>query len=164
LNVPVVERGRVVAVFLLHDREPRGWRPDKLVFVGELAERTCAAVERYRAEFRLSESDEQFRIFARAVPNHVCVAGCARRLDWFNEQVLIYRGRTKAGRDGAQWTSVVHPDALPHAGRAWEASPSSGAGYETLFRIRDTMRRRDASDGRHLSGSIQTISMPRSYA
>ena len=136
INVPVMEHGRVVALFFLHDRQPRDWRTDKLAFVRDVAERTRAAIERFRAEERRRESEEQFRVFAEAMPNHVWAADAAGELYWFNEQVYAYSGAPKGGLDGTAWTAIVHPDDVEAAGRAWAAALAAGSHYETEFRIR----------------------------
>ncbi|WP_308445179.1 PAS domain-containing protein [Methylobacterium tardum] len=136
INVPVMEHGRIVAVFFLHDRNVRDWRPDKLAFVRDVAERTRAAIERTRAEASRRESEEQFRVFAQAMPNHVWAADAGGELYWFNEQVYAFSGTSPGDLDRMGWTAIVHPDDVEAAGRAWAASLASGAHYETEFRIR----------------------------
>ena len=136
INVPVMERGRVVALFFLHDREVRDWRPDKLAFVRDVAERTRAAIERLRAEASRRESEAQFRAFAQAMPNHVWAATSDGALYWFNEQVYAYCGARPGELDGTAWAAIVHPDDVEAAGRAWADSLATGTPYETEFRIR----------------------------
>ncbi len=136
INVPVMEHGRVVALFFLHDRQPRDWRTDKLAFVRDVAERTRAAIERFRAEASRRESEEQFRAFAQAMPNHVWAADGDGVLYWFNEQVYVYSGALLGDLDGSAWTSLVHPDDVEAAGRAWADALATGTLYETEFRIR----------------------------
>ncbi|WP_244537541.1 PAS domain S-box protein [Methylobacterium sp. yr596] len=136
INVPVMEHGRVVALFFLHDRQPRDWRTDKLAFVRDVAERTRAAIERFRAEASRRESEEQFRVFAQAMPNHVWAADGVGELYWFNEQVYAYCGVEPGELDGAAWAAIVHPDDVEAAGRAWADALATGNPYETEFRIR----------------------------
>lgn len=50
LNVPVMERGRLQAILLLHDNQPRHWSEEKLAFVRDVAQRTHEAVERRRGD------------------------------------------------------------------------------------------------------------------
>lgn len=50
LNIPLMERGRLVAVFCLHDHRPRAWTPDSVAFVRNVVDRTRAALARLRAE------------------------------------------------------------------------------------------------------------------
>ena len=136
INVPVMERGRVVAVFFLHDRQVRDWRTDKLAFVRDVAERTRAAIERFRAEASRRESEDRFRAFAQAMPNHVWAADGAGALYWFNEQVYAYCGASPGELDGTAWSAIVHPDDVEAAGRAWADALATGRPYETEFRIR----------------------------
>ncbi|GJD58648.1 Blue-light-activated protein [Methylobacterium dankookense] len=136
INLPVMERGRVVALFFLHDRDVRDWRPDKLAFVRDVAERTRAAIERLRAEASRRESEAQFRAFAQAMPNHVWAATTDGALYWFNEQVYAYCGARPGELDGTAWAAIVHPDDVEAAGRAWADSLATGTPYETEFRIR----------------------------
>ncbi|GJD55733.1 PAS domain S-box protein [Methylobacterium dankookense] len=136
INVPVMEQGRIVAVFFLHDRQVRDWRTDKLAFIRDIAERTRAAIERFRAEARRRESEEQFRVFAEAMPNHVWAASAAGELYWFNEQVYAYSGARPGELDGTAWAAIVHPDDAERAGGAWADALADGAHYETEFRIR----------------------------
>ncbi|WP_238296716.1 PAS domain S-box protein, partial [Methylobacterium soli] len=136
INVPVMEHGRLVALFFLHDRQVRDWRTDKLAFIRDIAERTRAAIERFRAEASRRESEEQFRAFAQAMPNHVWAADAEGALYWFNEQVYAYSGARPGDLDGGAWAAIVHPGDVEPAGRAWAGALAAGADYETEFRIR----------------------------
>lgn len=61
LAVPLVKKGRLVAMLALHDRAPRDWTQQEVALVDETAQRTWAAVERARAEEALRESEHRFR-------------------------------------------------------------------------------------------------------
>jgi PAS domain S-box-containing protein len=50
INLPLMERGQLVAVFCLHDAKRRNWTPEILDFVRNVVDRTRAAVARLRAE------------------------------------------------------------------------------------------------------------------
>ncbi|MFC3692519.1 sensor histidine kinase [Chenggangzhangella methanolivorans] len=50
VNVPVRERGRTVAMFIVHDDEPRKWEPEVLAFLRNVADRLEVGVGRLRAE------------------------------------------------------------------------------------------------------------------
>jgi PAS domain S-box-containing protein len=91
---------------------------------------------RKRAEEALRQSEEQFRVFAQTVPNHVWASRPDGHLYWFNEQVYAYAGVEPGSLDGAAWAAIVHPDDLPAAAATWEVSLRSGEVYETEFRIR----------------------------
>ncbi|MBX3578433.1 MAG: PAS domain-containing protein [Rhizobiaceae bacterium] len=91
---------------------------------------------RRRAENALRQSEEQFRVFAQAVPNHVWAARPDGNLYWFNDRVYAYAGAAPGALDGADWTTIVHPDDLPGAAEAWAHALATGETYETEFRIR----------------------------
>ena len=50
VNIPVRERGKTVAVFIVHHREPRSWNAAELDFLRNVADRIEASVARIRAE------------------------------------------------------------------------------------------------------------------
>jgi PAS domain S-box-containing protein len=91
---------------------------------------------RKKAEAALRESEEQFRVFAQAIPNHVWAGHANGELYWFNDQVYNYTGMPTGSLDGSAWTNIVHPDDLPDAAHLWESSLRTGDIYETEFRIR----------------------------
>ncbi|BAU90613.1 MULTISPECIES: PAS domain S-box protein [Methylobacteriaceae] len=52
VNVPIVEKGRTVAVLYVNDGQPRSWTESEVSFIRQIAELTRQAVERRRAEER----------------------------------------------------------------------------------------------------------------
>jgi PAS domain S-box-containing protein len=54
INMPVMENGRLVSMLYLGHGGARQWRPDEVVFIREVAERTRIATERRRSEHALS--------------------------------------------------------------------------------------------------------------
>ena len=50
INMPVRERGRTVAVFIVHDEEARTWSPEEVAFLRNVADRLEVGVARVRAE------------------------------------------------------------------------------------------------------------------
>ncbi len=91
---------------------------------------------RKRAEEALRTSEEQFRVFAQAVPNHVWASTADGKLYWFNERVYDYSGAEQGSLDGDSWASIVHPEDLTDAARLWGEALAAGTVYETEFRIR----------------------------
>ena len=53
VNMPVMENGRLVAMLYLGFGSARRWRPDEVVFIREVADRTRIATERRRTEHAL---------------------------------------------------------------------------------------------------------------
>lgn len=50
VNMPVRERGRTVAIFIVNSGRARVWTPDELLFLRSVADRLEAGVARFRAE------------------------------------------------------------------------------------------------------------------
>jgi PAS domain S-box-containing protein len=90
----------------------------------------------HEAEAALRKSEEQFRAFAQAMPNHVWTSRTDGVLDWFNDRIYEYSGLTYEELAGSGWTSIVHDDDLPSAMQTWSASLESGRPYEAEFRLR----------------------------
>ena len=137
VNMPLVEQGGFVALFYANHEGPRHWYPEELNLMREIAERVRGATERARAEQARRESEEQFRVFAQAMPNQVWAALPDGDLYWFNEQVYAYTGmgfEQIGGRHG--WSAIVHPNDLDAATAAWTDSLASGGIFEIEFRVR----------------------------
>ncbi|WP_020180044.1 PAS domain S-box protein [Methylopila sp. M107] len=142
VNMPLVEQGQSVALLYANHAAARGWSDGELTLMRQFAERVRAASERLRSENALRESEEQFRVFAQAMPSQIWAALSNGELYWFNSQVYAYTGTSPGDLHGASgWEHVVHPDDMAAAGEAWARSLVSGEVYETEFRI----RRRDGA-------------------
>ncbi len=98
----------------------------------------------------LRTSEEKFRSFAQAVPNHVWTSPADGRLDWFNDRTLAYFGLPHAALAAAGWARTLHPLDVDGAIAAWAASLRTGADYEIEFRI----RRADGTYRWHLSRAV----------
>ena len=61
VSVPVIEHGRLVAVFFASEREPRDWADDELAFVRDVGHRTHILAERARSELALRASELRLR-------------------------------------------------------------------------------------------------------
>ncbi|HEY9239928.1 MAG TPA: PAS domain S-box protein, partial [Burkholderiaceae bacterium] len=92
--------------------------------------------ERHRVLRALEQSERRFRALAQAMPNQAWLAQPDGLLDWFNDQVYAYSGRTAGELDGAGWTALVAEADLPQAAQRWAASLQSGEPYEAEFRLR----------------------------
>ena len=137
VNMPLVEQGSSVALFYVNHAVARSWSEAEVSLMREVAERVRLATERLRSERALRASEEQFRVFAQAIPSQVWASRPGGDLYWFNDQAYAYAGTPPGSMDGAtEWGSLVHPDDLPAAGETWARSLATGEVYETEFRIR----------------------------
>ena len=60
--VPLVRSGRLVAILVMADREPRRWAPDEARLLEQVAERTLFAVESARAAEALREHRDVLKL------------------------------------------------------------------------------------------------------
>jgi len=77
-----------------------------------------------------------FETFAQSVPNQVWSATPDGQLDWFNQSVFKYSGYGYEDLAGSNWARMVHPEDIEKAAATWTEALSSGASYETEFRLR----------------------------
>ena len=137
VNMPLLEQGRVVALVFVNSATPRPYDADEIALIREVAARVRAATERVRAEEARRESEEQFHVFAQAVPNQIWAAHPDGGLYWFNDQVYAYSGIDRGGLVGrTAWTDIVHPDDVDEAARRWTQSVATGEVYGIEFRLR----------------------------
>lgn len=106
--------------------------------------------ERRAVQRALEESEAQFRTFAQSMPNQVWTAPPDGKLDWFNERVFAYSGRTEEELRGTGWANIVHPEDVGLAQDRWASALASGETYEAEFRL----RRHDGEYRWHLSRAI----------
>lgn len=78
----------------------------------------------------------QYRSLAQAIPAHVWTATPDGALDFVNERVLEYFGRTFAAMIGSGWQGVIHPADIPTVLARWTHSLSTGESYDVEFRLR----------------------------
>jgi PAS domain S-box-containing protein len=120
VNVPVVERGDLVAVLYVNHATAREWLPDELALIRDVAERTRSEVQRHRNAAALRDSEARYRTLFEAVDVGFCVvemkfdaAGVAvdyRLLELnpaFERQTGLYGAAGK-------WVSEVAPGLEPH--------------------------------------------------
>ena len=92
--------------------------------------------EEHAREAALRASEEQFRVFAQAMPSQVWAARPDGGLYWFNDPVYALTGASPGDLDGMAWTRVVHPEDRDRVTDAWRRSVATGEDYEIEFRIR----------------------------
>jgi PAS domain S-box-containing protein len=82
VNMPVVERGVLVALIYLNHGTARTWSPADLALVRDIAERTRAVIERRRAE-------QELRDFAASLEQQVTERTAERDRVWRNSRDLL---------------------------------------------------------------------------
>jgi PAS domain S-box-containing protein len=138
LCVPLVKRGRFVALLVLHHAMPRRWTADDAALMERIAEKTWLAVERSRAEAELRESEARLQLALNI--------GRMGTWEWDMQTDTI---RWSAGHFtilGFQpyecepsyelWASRVYPDDLPTIQAKFQQAIQDHTEYHHEYRLR----------------------------
>lgn len=91
VNVPVLERGQLVAIFFVNHREPRNWAEVDLTLIKEFADRTRTAVARARGDHALRESEVRLRELNETLEEQVALRSAERDRLWNLSQDMLAR-------------------------------------------------------------------------
>ena len=133
VNLPIKEKGRVVALLYLNHASAREWSAQELGFIAAVAERTRNAVERRRAQRDLRESEEHYRNAVELNPQVTWTATPDGRWDRVAARWREWTGTTGLGAD---WGRGLHADDLNYTMEAWHHSVSTGTDYDVEHRVR----------------------------
>jgi PAS domain S-box-containing protein len=107
--------------------------------------------ERKRAETERQQSEQRYRILIEAIPQQVWTAQLDGALDYVNQRVLEYFGRTREEMLGWGWKDMLHPDDVQPCMEHWSASLRTGEPYKIEFRLK---RASDSTYRWHLGQAI----------
>ncbi len=93
--------------------------------------------ERKKTAEDLSESEQNFRNLAEAIPQIVWVTRGDGYHEYYNNHWYSYTGKSYEDSKGDQWSSVLHPDDKEKAEQTWQYSLETGEPYEIQYRLRD---------------------------
>ena len=113
LGVGLVKGGTLRAILAIHSARPRVWTGREAALLGEVAERTWAAVERARAEAALRDSEERFRGFAANSPDVLWIADrTGERLEYLSPAFpgMFGEERAQVVADPGRKMALVHPE------------------------------------------------------
>lgn len=109
VNAPVLEQGRLVAVFFVNHASARNWSEDDLALIKDFADRTRNAVERVRGEHALRRSEARLRELNETLEAQVEARSAERDRLWNLSQDMLaradYSGMMSAVSPG--WTQVL---------------------------------------------------------
>jgi PAS domain S-box-containing protein len=100
-----------------------------VVFVLDLSEQK-------RAEEGLRQGEQRFRLVLENIGAQVIATTLEGELEFVNQPVLDYFGKTKEQMNGWRTSDVIHPDDLASAIAVWKGSIESGASYDVDHRFR----------------------------
>lgn len=109
VNAPVLEQGRLVAVFFVNHEDARNWSEADLGLINEFAERTRIAVERARSEHALRDSEARLRGLNETLAAQVEARSAERDRLWTLSQDMLARADYSGMMSAASpaWTQVL---------------------------------------------------------
>ncbi|MGE4404099.1 PAS domain S-box protein [Pseudomonas sp.] len=134
--VPLFEQGRIAAVLMLLEEQPRAWLDDDISFIREVADRAWSADERMRAERALRESEEQFRTLADNMSQFAWMAEPSGHIYWYNKRWYDYTGTTREAMRALGWRAVNHPDHHERVSASMKRAFAIGSIWEETFPLR----------------------------
>ena len=136
VNMPVSERGDLVALLYLNHADAREWTDEEIRLIREVAELTHAAVERRRAEQELRESEAKFVAIANSIDQMIWSTRPDGFHDYYNERWYDYTGVPPGSTDGEAWNGMFHADDQDAAWSRWRQSLRTGEPYQIEYRLR----------------------------
>lgn len=85
---------------------------------------------------QLEESEKKFRLLADSMPQHIWTADTEGKLNYFNESVLNYSGKSNEALQADGWLEIVHPDDREKNIGLWIESISTGKAFMCEHRFR----------------------------
>jgi len=149
VNIPIQERGRTVALFLVHDDRPRAWDAETVGFLRDVADRLTAGVARLKAEAdqRLLNQELSHRMKNLLAMVQAIAAQTLKGIS-DHDAVAAFRGRLLA-------LAHAHDTLLQ---TSWAASPL-GAVVEGVLARSSRMDRIDVSGPPVILGPRATLSL-----
>ena len=89
-----------------------------------------------RAQERLRESEERFRLLADNISQLVWIAEPDGHIFWYNRRWYDFTGTTHEEMEGWGWKDVQHPDHLDRVESAWRDALRRGVEFEDTFPLR----------------------------
>jgi formate hydrogenlyase transcriptional activator len=92
--------------------------------------------DRKRAEDRLRSSEQNFRRIVNSIPGYVCALTASGEIEFVNNQVLNYFGKTLDELKNWAVSDTVHPDDLPEVIATLRTSIETGQPTDVEVRLR----------------------------
>ncbi len=109
--------------------------PIVLAVIRDVTERHRAENEIRQAQERIRESERQLRLLTEVIPQQIWSSDPAGSIDYCNQPLLEYVGRTMDQMRGSCLTDPAHPDDRDRVITSWQAALSDGTPLATEWRV-----------------------------
>jgi PAS domain S-box-containing protein len=107
---------------------------DELAHLGQVFNNTARRLQDLYAT--LQQSEDRLRLVIDTIPAHVWSARPGGSVDFINQRLLEFLGRSMEDILGWDWGSLVHPDDLTRFVGEWQAAVATGEPMESEARFR----------------------------
>jgi PAS domain S-box-containing protein len=107
---------------------------DELAHLGHVFNNTAGRLQDLYAT--LQQSEDRLRLVIDTIPAHVWSARPDGSVDFINQRLLEFLGRSMEDILGWGWGSLVHPDDVTRVVGEWQAAVATGAPMESEARLR----------------------------
>jgi PAS domain S-box-containing protein len=100
-----------------------------------VAERTA---ELQRSNGELRESEHQLRLLTEVIPQQIWSGAPDGSIDYCNQRLLDYVGRTMAEVRGERFIDTIHPEDRNSFRESWQHALATGEPFEGEWRVRES--------------------------
>jgi len=139
LCLPIVKQTKLIgALYLENNLTPRVFTPDRVAVLEMLASQAAISLENASLYSELRESEKSVRLIVDGIAGLVAIMTPEGAVEFVNNQVLEYFGKTLEELKGWSTSDAVHPDDLPQAVTEWTHSVETGDTFDLDERLRGT--------------------------
>jgi PAS domain S-box-containing protein len=112
------------------------FRAPSVAFYNDIAARLATVLDRARAIIALTRSEAVYRTLADEMPQLVGLTRPDGTVFFLNRLHEAYTGVASTAGGTLDWAAHVHPEDLAGLAEEWQRAISTGAGFETRYRLR----------------------------
>ena len=127
--------GRVLGTFGIYWREPTTPTERHQQIIEQVTHLAAVVIERTSAEEALRTSEQNLRRMIDGIPGFVFTATAEGEIEFVNQRILDYTGRTLDDLKRWQLTDLVHPDDLPKLIEELRRSIETGESQSVEHRV-----------------------------
>src|SRR6266404_5210129 len=137
LFLAIVKQTKLIgALYLENNLTSRAFTSDRVAVLEMLASQAAISLENASLYSELRESEKSVRLIVDGIAGLVAIMTPEGEVDFVNNQVMEYFGKTLEELKGWSTSEAVHPDDLPQAVAAWRHSVETGDPYDIDHRLR----------------------------
>ncbi len=135
-SAPILgSQGNVLGTFALYYSTPRIPQPSEQQLIESASHLAGVAIEKYRSEQALQQSEYLLRLMTETIPQQVWTALPNGELDYYNQRWRDFTGKTLEQLQADGWSDIVHPEDLARVEKVWNHSVQTGSEYEVETRL-----------------------------